>query len=74
MKNDCRLWKYFIVIVAVTFFLPLRAQMPQRSFLSWDDFLAEYADFQDSDDGAGDDNLWEEEVDRLEQMASHPLQ
>lgn len=74
MKNDCRLLKYLIVIVAVTFSLPLRAQMPQRSFLTWDEFLAEYADFKDSDEDAGDDNLWEEEVDRLEQMASHPLQ
>ncbi len=74
MKNDCRLLKYLIVIVAVTFPLSLCAQMPQRSFLTWDEFLTEYADYLETDDDTGDDNLWEEEADRLEQIASHPLQ
>lgn len=74
MKNNCRLLKYFVVLVAVAFSLSLRAQMPQRPFLTWDEFLAEYADYLETEDNTGDDNLWEEEAERLEQLASHPLQ
>ncbi len=74
MKNQYRLQKYFVSVFALAFSLALRAQMPQRAFLSWDEFLVEYSDYLETEENADDDNLWEEEVDRLEQMASRPLQ
>ncbi len=77
MKNNRHFYKYLLLLLAVGLPSVLRAQMPQRPFLTWDEFLAEYADYYVADetaDNADAEVAWEEETDRLEQLASHPMQ
>lgn len=55
---------------------PVQAQMPQSPWISWEDFLYEYADLATPSDDASQSvqPLLQEEMDALEYLVLHPLQ
>lgn len=68
--------KRILLPLLLTLSAHLQAQMPQSPWISWEDFLDEYADYTTLSDDASlsVQPLQQEEMDALESLSLHPLQ
>lgn len=68
--------KRFLLLILLTCVTRLQAQMLQSPWISWEDFLDEYADYAEASDEASASlqPLQQEEMDVLEYLSLHPMQ
>ena len=74
MKKQWNNVKYAVAVILAFIPLAVSAQMPQEPSLTWEEFLTEYADDASSCEDTDGAALEEDEVDRLELLATSPLQ